>query len=203
MYYPNHLAGKANDATQEFQYNEASHTYQAESCSTPCTYNSKNFDVSHDRIDVNNIERDNPSRKSHIMEKENYQTRPSKPSSSTERTTSQSGCPPNPTSGPENESVSVATRRGRAHNITEKRYRDSIDLKFLRLEDVLTPTHGSQNNAGMTPHKMSKRMNRAAILENAHDVILNLRAEIKSTEGKFESLREATFPDTYKFTLRE
>lgn len=90
-----------------------------------------------------------------------------------------------------------------AHSITEKRYRDSIDLKFLRLEDVLTPNHGSQNNTDMTPHRMSKRMNRAAILEHAHDDILNLRAEIKSIKGKFESLREATFPDTYKFTLRD
>ena len=132
-----------------------------------------------------------------------YQARPSNPSSGAERTSSQSECLPNPTSGLENESISVATRRGRAHNTAEKRYRDSIDLKFLRLEDVLTPNHGSQNNTDMTPHKMSKRMNRAAILENAYDVILNLRAEIKSTEGKFESLREATFPDTYKFTLRK
>jgi hypothetical protein len=53
----------------------------------------------------------------------------------------------------------------------------------------------------MTPHGISKRMNRAEILEHAHDDILNLRAEIKSIKGRFESLREVAFPDTYKFTL--
>jgi hypothetical protein len=83
----------------------------------------------------------------------------------------------------------------------EKRYRDSIDLNFLRLEGVLTTNHGSQNDTDMTPYGMSRRMNRAKILEHAHDDILDLRAEIKSIKEKFESLREATFPDTYKFTL--
>jgi hypothetical protein len=123
--------------------------------------------------------------------------------SDSEKNTSQSGCPLNPTSGLENEFISVAAHRKRAHSTTEKRYRDSIDLKLLRLEDVLSPNHGSQNNTDMTPHKLYKGMNRAAILEHTHDDILNLRGEIKSIKGKFESLREVTFPDTYKFTLRD
>lgn len=87
--------------------------------------------------------------------------------------------------------------------MAEKRYRDGIDLKFLRLENVLSPYHGFRNSMDMTPHKAPKRTNRAAILECAHDDILNLRAEINSIKAKFESLRKATFPDTYQFTLRE
>jgi hypothetical protein len=101
----------------------------------------------------------------------------------------------------ENEPISEATRRKRAHNTIEKRYRDSIDRKFLQLNDVLSPCRGSQKNAGITPHKTSKRMNRAAILEQAHDEITNLRAEAKSIKKTSKNLREATFPDTCKFTL--
>jgi hypothetical protein len=132
-----------------------------------------------------------------------YQTSLSHPASGTEMTTWQSVFLSNSTSELENESFGAAKCRKRAHQTAEKRYRDNIDLKFLQLGEVLSPYHHSQNNTEMTPHQMLKRMNRAAILEHAHDDILTLRAEIKSIKGKFESLREATFPDTYKFTLRD
>lgn len=82
----------------------------------------------------------------------------------------------------------------------EKRHRDSINCKFLRLKDVLSRSCGSEN-IGITPHKTSKQMNRAAILEEAHDEILNLRSEVESVNEAAKSLRDAIFPDTCKFTL--
>ncbi|OOQ90202.1 hypothetical protein PEBR_05530 [Penicillium brasilianum] len=191
----------------EFPYNEASHTYQNEQCFTSGTGSFENIDSSHDCIDGNDIEGGYPLQNSHTMIQPVlqplYQTSLSHPLSGTEMTTWQSGFLSNPTSELENETVGAVTCRRRAHQIAEKRYRENIDLKFLQLGEVLSPDHHSQDNTKMAPHQMFKRMNRAAILEHAHDDILTLRAEIKSIKGKLESLREATFPDTYKFTLRD
>jgi hypothetical protein len=199
--YPAHAANAANSISQDFGESGVLNSHQNECYYTPSVPSFENINVSsyykygdHNESDILPIE-------SHSTTQQIYQKRLSLSSAGNERTTSQLICPP--TSGPENEPISEETRRKRAHNIIEKRYRDNIDCKFLQLKDVLSSCHRSQKSIDITPHKNSKRLNRAAILEQAHDEILNLRVEVISIKEKLKSIREATFPDTSKYTLCE
>ncbi|KAJ6092369.1 hypothetical protein N7467_004338 [Penicillium canescens] len=109
---------------------------------------------------------------------------------------------PNLRSSPEDEPTCQATRRKRAHNVTEKRYRESLNLNFLQLENVLSHRR-PKGYMGMSTDKRPERVKRVAILAHARDDILELRAEVKSLKESLSTLREAAFPNTCKFTLHD
>jgi hypothetical protein len=109
---------------------------------------------------------------------------------------------PNLRSSPEDGPTCQETRRKRARNVTEKRYRESLNLNFLQLENVLSHRR-PKGYMGMSTDKRPERVKRVAILAHARDDILELRAEVKSIKESLSTLREATFPNTCKFTLHD
>jgi len=116
----------------------------------------------------------------------------------TENSISKLGAVPNPISSSETETVDDGTRRKIAHSLTERRYRENVNLKFLQLEEVLDNRHCS---AGSSREKMNQRVKRIRILQEAHDNILQLREDIKFLKAKLGILVQAAFPDTYKYVL--
>ncbi|KAJ5364949.1 uncharacterized protein N7496_010662 [Penicillium cataractarum] len=116
----------------------------------------------------------------------------------TENTISKLGAVPNPTSSPETETVDDGTRRKIAHGLTERRYRENVNLKFLQLEEVLDDHHCS---AGNSLEKMNQRVKRTKILQEAHENILQLREEVKFLKENLRILVQTAFPDTYKYVL--
>jgi len=101
----------------------------------------------------------------------------------------------------ESEANNKKTRRKRAHSLIEKRSRENLNLKFLELEKTLTHRRSSSKTKNLTPDKTPQRMKRAAILDHAHNTILELEVEVQSLKQKIQTLREIAFPDTCKFTL--
>jgi hypothetical protein len=119
----------------------------------------------------------------------------------TEKITLESAGVQNPTFTPESGHYWEGMYRKKAHSLIEKRYRESLKQRFLRLEDVLHHRLGAQSDRGM-PDKMPQREKKAAILKHALDTILELQKEVESMKEKLRTLRETAFPDTCKFTLQ-
>ncbi|KAJ6127707.1 hypothetical protein N7471_008924 [Penicillium samsonianum] len=108
---------------------------------------------------------------------------------------------PRPYSSPESKAISEKARRKRAHNLIEKRSRENLNLKFLELEKVLSRHRGPGQNKDLTPDNTPKRKKRLAILDRAHNNILELEAEVQSLKQKIKTLRDIAFPETCRFTL--
>lgn len=111
-----------------------------------------------------------------------------------------------PNTVPEKESGSSShiTRRKKSHSLIEKRYRESLNLKFSQLEGVLRNSPDRDRKIAIMPDRTSKRSKRAEILEGAHGNILELQEEVRSLKKRLQTLREATLPlETCRYTLHD
>lgn len=98
-------------------------------------------------------------------------------------------------------SSSSAERRKRAHNIVERRYRESLNKKFSQLKDILG-TSSERVRKSTVANLKSTRCKRAQILDNASQRILELQEEVGSLKVNLQALREATLSlETRKDTL--
>ncbi|OQD79327.1 hypothetical protein PENANT_c054G06439 [Penicillium antarcticum] len=153
-------------------------------------------------IKVTHNSEENPSLiKSYNTTPPNYQTSLSDFPIGTGEITLEPASVQNPNFTPGSEHFCEGLYRKKAHSQIEKRYRENLKQRFLRLELVLHHRLGAQSNKGM-PDKMPQRVKKAAILKHALDTILELQGEIESVKDKLRTLRETAFPDTCKFTLQ-
>jgi hypothetical protein len=107
----------------------------------------------------------------------------------------------NPEAAPESElTCKIITRRQKIrHSQSERRYRRKLEARFLQLEDVVSQCPDEKSKAGC---KTSKRLQRVQLLGMARLNILELQREVMSLKRKLQILREATMPDTCRFTLQ-
>jgi hypothetical protein len=92
----------------------------------------------------------------------------------------------------------ITPRQKIAHSQSEKRYRQNLDAKFLQLGDVVDQCHDEKTKPGS---RASKRLQRVKTLEMARLHILELQEEVTSLKRKLRVLREATMPETCRFTI--
>ncbi|OOQ89770.1 hypothetical protein PEBR_06503 [Penicillium brasilianum] len=107
----------------------------------------------------------------------------------------------NPEEAPESGlTCKTMTRRQKIrHSQSERRYRRKLEARFSQLEDVVSQCHDENSKAGC---KTSKRLQRVQLLGMARLNILELQREVMSLKRKLQILREATMPDTCRFTLQ-
>lgn len=91
-------------------------------------------------------------------------------------------------------------RQKTAHSQSERRYRRNLDANFLQLENAVNQCHGERSKA--RPGS-SKRLRRVQILAMARLNILELQKEVISLKRKLQVLREATMPETCRFTIQD
>lgn len=101
----------------------------------------------------------------------------------------------------DNRSSSNALRRRKSHNEIEKRYRSSLNNRFLKLQNVLEDSHILGNKVDVATQN-AKRASKISVLEQARAEIFALREQVGTLEGKLGSLRKLAFPATCKYTLR-
>jgi hypothetical protein len=94
----------------------------------------------------------------------------------------------------------MTPRQKIAHSQNESRYRRNLDAKFLQLEDVVNQCHDEKPKAGT---RAPKRLRRVQLLGIARLNILELQTEVMSLKRKLQVLREATMPDTCRFTIQD
>jgi hypothetical protein len=94
----------------------------------------------------------------------------------------------------------ITPRQKIAHSQSERRYRQNLDAKFLQLEDVVNQSHNEKTKPGS---RTSKRSQRVQLLEMARLHILELQKEVTSLKRKLHVLREATMPETCRFTIED
>lgn len=94
----------------------------------------------------------------------------------------------------------ITARQKIAHTQSEKRYRRNLNTKFLQLEEVVNQCHDEKTKAGS---RASKRMQRVQLLGMARVNILELQKEVRTLKRKLQVLREATMPETCKFTIQD
>lgn len=97
-------------------------------------------------------------------------------------------------------SSSNALQRKKSHNEIEKRYRSSLNARFIELQNALGDSHALGNKVDQATHN-AKRGSKISVLEQACEEILALREQVGTLEGKLGSLRKLAFPATCKYTL--
>lgn len=108
--------------------------------------------------------------------------------------------PSTPQSTSDDGSNSNALRRRKSHNEIEKRYRSSLNARFIELQNVLENSHALGNKVDQATQN-PKRASKISVLEQACEEILALREQVGTLEGKLGSLRKLAFPATCKYTL--
>lgn len=97
---------------------------------------------------------------------------------------------------------SSTERRRRSHNIVERRYRKSLNKKFVKLGNVLKKYPGQECRNDNVEDDRRGRYKRAEILNDATERILDLQEEVVSLKTKLQTVREATIPvEFYRYTL--
>lgn len=94
----------------------------------------------------------------------------------------------------------LTPRQKLAHSQSERRYRRNLDVNFLQLEDAVNQCHNERPKA---ESGSSKRLRRVQILTKARLNILELLKEVISLKRKLQILREATVPETCRFTIQD
>lgn len=94
----------------------------------------------------------------------------------------------------------LTPRQKHAHSQSERRYRRNLDVNFLQLEDAVNQCHDERPKAESVS---SKRLRRVQILAMARLNILELLKEVISLKRKLQILREATVPETCRFTIQD
>lgn len=78
-------------------------------------------------------------------------------------------------------------KRGNAHNLIERRYRENLNALFSQLRNTLGPIAGESSGP-----KGVHRSNKASTLNLAREEILELRQELRSVKQRLRTLAEVT-----------
>jgi hypothetical protein len=94
----------------------------------------------------------------------------------------------------------LTPRQNLTQSQSERRYRRNLDVNFLQLEDAVNQCHDERPKS---ESGSSKRLRRVQILAMARLNILELLKEVISLKRKLRILREATVPETCRFTIQD